>query len=111
MVTHDSCGALRCSARNHHVTQFPMGLYWAAEVVGPEAIMPTILEPMGWHTVEVAGPEATMPIIPKPMGRRIAEVAGAEAIVTMIPKLMEHHAYRMCGAFRFCTTTSPSSVN
>jgi hypothetical protein len=35
--------------QNHQALQFPMGCYCTAEVVGAEAIMTTILKPMGRH--------------------------------------------------------------
>jgi hypothetical protein len=72
--------------QNHHVPQFPMGCYCAAEVTRPEAIIATI---------------------PKSTGRHAAEVTGAKAIVTMIPEPLGRRAYEMCGTFHFCAAAPP----
>jgi hypothetical protein len=40
-------------------------------------------------------------------GRNVVEVSGAEVIVTTILEPTGHHAYGMCGTFRFSATAPP----
>jgi hypothetical protein len=88
VAAHDPRGTCddRCAWRNHHTMQFPMGYYYAVEVMGPEAIMIMILEPTGCCAAEVAGAEVIVTTISKPTGRR---------------------AYGLCGTFRFYTAAPP----
>jgi hypothetical protein len=51
---------LRCS-RNRHVSQFLMGHYCSAKIMGPNVIMITIPEPMGLRAYGIRGDSVSAP--------------------------------------------------
>jgi hypothetical protein len=94
------------------VSQFPMGCYYAAEVMGPEAIMTTILNQ--WDATQRESWGSWRSCLRFPNRRNAAHTGcagqsisvppfslGVMEIVSVIPEPMERRTYGMCGVIHF----------